>query len=164
MVLTLTSPASPRCPIEIKMVYSTPASPIWRAWPSRMVSCRAMKAKMLCTSLRKSRSVPSFRSSGRVTVSGKPPRELRDSVRRGVWLRSALAFWRATCVLRKCSQSAGINAKVSCGGSSDHRQNFDIVGMLQRAIKYGIAELDLEAACGADAADRRQRAAEHDRA
>src|SRR5579871_4942639 len=120
-----------------------------------------MKAKILCTSLRKSRSVPSLRSSGRVTVSGSPPRELLASLRRGVWLRSALAFWRDTCVLRKCGQSARISSKASCDGSTNHRQDVNIVSVLQHAVVHGIFQLDLEAAGGANAADRAQRAAAH---
>jgi hypothetical protein len=59
-----------------------------------------MNAKMLCTSFRKPRSLPSFRSSDRVTVNGSPPREWFGSLRRGAGPRPALAFWRDTGILR----------------------------------------------------------------
>jgi hypothetical protein len=64
---------------------------------------------MLCTSLRKSRSVPSFNSSGRVTVNGSPLLDCSGSVRRGAGLRSALTFWRDKDVLQM--GSAGFPGK-----------------------------------------------------
>src|SRR5579872_4257048 len=155
----------------MRIVYSMPASPTWRAWPSRIDSCRAMKAKMLCTSLRKSRSVPSLRSSGRVTVSGSPPRALAGSARRGVCCpRSALTFWRDTCVLRIISLWEALpdfrvwqnQFEYLCDGSSHHRQDVNIVSMPERAIEHRIGELHFEAARGTNPADRRERSAKHD--
>src|SRR6185437_6212716 len=125
-------------------------------WPSRIASCRAMKAKMLWTSLRKSRSVPSLSSSGRLTVNGNAGFGLAAS-RRGAELRSVLvAFWRDKTLLRD---------GFSCiPWSTDHGQDVNGVGVPQGAPEHRIFQLHLEPARRPDAADRAKRAAKHHRA
>src|ERR1700722_11915186 len=125
-----------------------------------------MKAKMLCTSLRKSRSVPSFRSSGRVTVNGSPLLDWRGSVRRGAGLRSALAFWRDKSVLLMGPKSIreGISTMSRRGRSTDDRQRIDVVSVTQGPAKHGVFQLHLKTARRANPTNRGQRTAEHHRA
>jgi hypothetical protein len=49
--------------------------------------------------------VPSFSSSGRVTVNGSLLLDWRGSVRRGAGLRSGFAFWRDKDVLQMVGES-----------------------------------------------------------